>query len=450
MGWNPIVIDVANVPHSNLDDVAVSNEADALRNASGKFESLTTSLTRSWGGLAHTYMTGHTQVVLSKMDNAKATAARAQWVYDQAAWALDAFAAEMRDLRYQANDLERAVRALLRRPDAQVKAAVPGTYEFNTNFGCWRNAHRIAGAMRSAMEMCRVRLDAIGQDPHAFDPYDGLTEVTRDGTGFTDYVDVEAKPLEWNLFGTTGAISGSQVDQGNLGNCWFMSSLAALADKDPSAIERMVRDNRNGTYTVTLFVEGEWQSIQVDNTMLIGENGKPRFSGNGAYNDEALWPLLVEKAAIKAYGGDYVALNAGTGAMSMELFTGNSAKTDFITPNAVWDRDAIARYSEMSQRDDVIMTANSNISANTDWFDIPVTRTREHPDMCSVDVVEGTVSFSNNHVYQVADIDPQGNVTLVEPNNRAGMVDGIDEDRFTITAEQFQEHFVGVSVGTTS
>lgn len=449
MGWNPLLIDVADVPVVNFDVNAVANEADIMRDASAKFADQAQALTRSWGGLADSYITGHTELVASKMDDAKASAARAEWVYEHVAWTLGEFVAEIRDLRDQADALEAAVRELVRWPSAKFNVLVSGTPDFEKNVAYWRDANRIHGAIRHAMGKCKTRLDTIGEDPNAYDPYDGVTSVTRDGSAFTSYVDVEAKPLDWPFKGRSGVISGSQVDQGSLQNCWFMSSLAALADKDPHAIERMVRKNGDGTYTVTLFVEGQWQSIPVDNDMLLRDNGSPRFAGNGENNDQALWPLLVEKAAIIAYGGDYAALAAGTGAMSMTLFTGNSASTDIITPNDLFNEDAIARYSEQSRRDDVIMTANSNISPDMDGFDIPVTRTREDPRGEGTETIPDTAEFRNNHVYQVANIDPNGNVTLVDPNNIYGIEDGLDHDRFTITPERFHDLFMGISIGST-
>lgn len=450
MGWNPIVIDGGDVPKVEVDDVAVANQADILRNAAAKFGALAESLTATWGGLARTYATGHTQLVLRKMDEADAAATRAEWVYREVAWALDAFAAEMRQCRYDADALASDVRRFLRRENVQIAASLSWTDEFDKNIAYWQRAHRLRGRMNRAIERCRVRLDVIGEDPNAFDPYDGLTSVNKDGVGFSETVNVDATELGWDLFGESGAISGSQVDQGSLGDCWFLSSLAALADKNPEAIRRMVHDDGDGNYTVTLFIDGEWQAIHVDNTMLIDENGRPRFAGDGDHNDKALWPMLVEKAAIRAYGGDYVAMNAGTGAMSMTLFTGNPAATDLITPNIPWDADAIAKYAEASQRADVIMTANSNVSADADPFEIHVTRLSGATILGNAVAIPGTADFYNNHVYQVASVAANGDVTLVNPHNGNGVKDGVDDDRFTITAEQFQDLFLGVSIGTTS
>src|SRR5271166_722128 len=47
------------------------------------------------------------------------------------------------------------------------------------------------------------------------------------------------------LYGPTGAPTIQDVNQGYLGDCYFMSSLGEVALKDPSAIENMISSNGN-------------------------------------------------------------------------------------------------------------------------------------------------------------------------------------------------------------
>src|SRR5256885_11730411 len=47
-------------------------------------------------------------------------------------------------------------------------------------------------------------------------------------------------------------VSASDVGQGNLGDCFFLSSLAAVAGTRPELLKRAIRENRDGTFTVTL------------------------------------------------------------------------------------------------------------------------------------------------------------------------------------------------------
>ena len=47
------------------------------------------------------------------------------------------------------------------------------------------------------------------------------------------------------------------VNQGYLGDCYFLSALGEIALKDPSAIESMITSNGNGTYGVRFMVDGQ-------------------------------------------------------------------------------------------------------------------------------------------------------------------------------------------------
>ena len=438
MGWNPIVIDVGDVPTVDINDAEVAQQANRIETAAGKFSGLAQTLTQTWHGVASTYATGHTETVIRTMDPIIASATRAKGVYGELAWALGVFVDDVRACRDDSIRLRRDVRAFLAIHDVQVKALVPGTHEFNSNVALYRRAHTLGARIESIKDKCKATLDAIGVDANAYDPYDGTTQVTEQGLAWGSMVDVTAQDLDWPLFGNSGTPSGNQVDQGSLGDCWFMSSLAALADKDPGAIERMVHDNGDGTYVVTLFVDGAWQSIHVDGTMLLGSNGKPQFSGDGKFNNKALWPLLVEKAAIEAYGADYAALNVGVGGLSMELFTGNHATTDLIKAETFLDHDAVAKYSALSHDDNVIMTANSNLDLAAS-LKTPVVRGGD---------AEGNVDIYNRHVYQISSIAPNGDVTLVNPWNENRTDGGNDLDVFTISASEFSRHFMGISVGT--
>jgi Calpain family cysteine protease len=123
------------------------------------------------------------------------------------------------------------------------------------------------------------------------------------------------------LYGASGAPTYQDVNQGYLGDCYFLSSLGEVALKDPSAIENMISANGNGTYSVRFFVNGQPDYVTVNSQLPVmggyeWANGSQLEFANSKTDD---WVALVEKA--------YAQLNAQTNAPhGMEL---NSASDSY-------------------------------------------------------------------------------------------------------------------------
>ncbi|MBT8492766.1 MAG: hypothetical protein KJO07_06870 [Deltaproteobacteria bacterium] len=126
--------------------------------------------------------------------------------------------------------------------------------------------------------------------------------------------------------GDSRAIHSNDVAQGLTGDCWWMASLAAIADTNFKLIEDAVEDHGNGTYTVTLYdhergeptpkeylvtelvpvLKKDIPDDKMDELGLIGKQatdaGDWAFAQPGDVSDGALveiWPLLFEKAMIQ-------------------------------------------------------------------------------------------------------------------------------------------------------
>ena len=100
-----------------------------------------------------------------------------------------------------------------------------------------------------------------------------------------------------------GTINVDDIRQGKIGNCYFLSALAALCEF-PSLISQLfiTKDiSPTGCYQVILFIDGEYQIVFLDDyfPVLKGTNvlyfAKP--------NSFELWVLLLEKAWAKINGG---------------------------------------------------------------------------------------------------------------------------------------------------
>ena len=88
------------------------------------------------------------------------------------------------------------------------------------------------------------------------------------------------------------------ITQGTLADCYLFANLSAIVVTNPQRIVDMIKDNGDGTYTVTFKGIGFWssatQTVTADFTA-----GKHGFAGKtGAY-----WPIVIEKAYAQEKGG---------------------------------------------------------------------------------------------------------------------------------------------------
>lgn len=89
--------------------------------------------------------------------------------------------------------------------------------------------------------------------------------------------------------------------QGELGNCWFLSALASLAER-PELIRRLIINtgdgvaaDPHGTYYVRICFNGSWTTVLIDDLL-------PCIGGRLAFCHSAsreLWVPLLEKAYAK-------------------------------------------------------------------------------------------------------------------------------------------------------
>jgi len=115
-------------------------------------------------------------------------------------------------------------------------------------------------------------------------------------------------------------IDPNDINQGALGNCWFLAAIASVAE-NPALIKRLFLTqeyNEQGLYKLKICKNGEWITVTVDDYIPCYNNGGPMFCR--ATGDE-LWVLLLEKAYAKLHG-NYVQLRAGFVSHGMADLTG--------------------------------------------------------------------------------------------------------------------------------
>jgi hypothetical protein len=171
-------------------------------------------------------------------------------------------------------------------------------------------------------------------------------------------------PVSGSLFGANGPYY-QDVRQGDVGDCWLLSSLAEVAARAPQDIRNMFTYNGTatengsvvGVYTVRLFdTRGAAHYITVDTELPGGGSEYDQATGG------VLWVALAEKAYVQANGSGFVttgnvgsdsynALNNGWPSWALQAITGKSAGEYSVNPSniaAAWNAGQMIVLCSMS------------------------------------------------------------------------------------------------------
>lgn len=125
-------------------------------------------------------------------------------------------------------------------------------------------------------------------------PANAGVRYVSDRTGFTTDIHWRKKDRT-PLFCHEPRIS--DLNQGEVGDCYFVATLAAVVNREPDLIKQNMKDNGDGTVTVRFFREALFGDpkpfyVKVDKSIAGGEQSyKNGLTG-------AMWPKLYEKAFI--------------------------------------------------------------------------------------------------------------------------------------------------------
>jgi hypothetical protein len=198
------------------------------------------------------------------------------------------------------------------------------------------------------------------------------SKVNVSGTNFTVNYSASSRAL----FSASGP-SMSDINQGYLGDCYLLSSLAEVAKQDTSAITSMFTSNGNGTYGVRFYVNGTARYVTVNTSLADG--------GTVFNNGSDIWASLAEKAYAQLqssgvvtgnsinYGNSWTTIgNGGAPEMALEEITGASAITDFSASGGAWSKVvynsyfAPTSYTTGNATSSVLSTLAADLAAGDD------------------------------------------------------------------------------------
>jgi len=122
----------------------------------------------------------------------------------------------------------------------------------------------------------------------------------------TTYMNFSNQPL----FAANGPTQ-DDIRQGDVGDCYYLSTLAAIAKVDPARIEHSIEQMSDGTYVVQIFNGSTPEYVHVDGELPTWSNGAPVYANLG--QGGSTWVAIMEKAFadVRTGADSYASLNSG-------------------------------------------------------------------------------------------------------------------------------------------
>lgn len=276
------------------------------------------------------------------------------------------------------------------------------------------------------------RLNSLTTTNHIDDNQANILRVMNMTVERTVKAESVSNMTEHRLFEGPNAITPDAINQGTIGDCYFEAAVASVAQSNPESIRQMIRDNGNGTYTVTF--PGDRQHPVTVNAPTEAEMGV--FQGAST---SGTWPSVLEKAFgeyrqqhrwfrqgyTSAEGGD----GGGYSSVTTRLLTGDDTRDDY-QPSVSLDQTRDRLTAAMARGQAVTASTGDGYRAgsNAQWTE------------------DG---FVLHHAYSIIGFNPNGpdggTVTVRNPWGTGG-----DDKRGThyISLREFRSNFQFVTYQT--
>ena len=107
-------------------------------------------------------------------------------------------------------------------------------------------------------------------------------------------LDVAYKNVKGKLFSAEPDVT--QVKQGYLGDCYFITAVSSLVQRAPDKIKEMMEDK--GDYVNVKFYndQGKRSTVKIKKSVVKYTNGSTKNTGDDSYSRGSLWIKILEKA----------------------------------------------------------------------------------------------------------------------------------------------------------
>ncbi|MFE0672611.1 C2 family cysteine protease [Streptomyces sp. NPDC058867] len=219
--------------------------------------------------------------------------------------------------------------------------------------------------------------------------------------------------------------SADDVNQRQFGDCWYVASLAGLAQKNPRFIEEGIKQNPNGTVSVRVWdKDGNHQWVTVTADLPTDQNGNPISS----YGNGESWPAYYEKAFAMVYSDD------GDGERGYGGIEGDDPKKSapYLTGQEGEDLTT-GGFLGFGEHEDKSL---ESLRKAFDSGKVVTVYTPDNEDLDKNHPPEWGRTYHTNHAYYVRGFTDDGKVILGNPW-------GANYPPITVSQEQFNEYFAG-------
>lgn len=111
---------------------------------------------------------------------------------------------------------------------------------------------------------------------------------------------------------TMGGYDADDIQQGGLGDCWFISAMSIVANQGTLYMDKiMAKGNAEvGIYAIKFQQGGRDRTVIIDDQLPVNRGSPAKLTFCHARDRKELWPALLEKAYAKL-NGSYEALDGG-------------------------------------------------------------------------------------------------------------------------------------------